>query len=114
MKKMVSVQEYSETGTFAARLGLLQRRPVTYVLDTQSTAFDTLLKLLDAKGKLLAENDDIVPNVNRNSRILFIPMEDGVYPPCGVGADGAAWPSERWDVVFALSLRHASHKSVGA
>ena len=34
--------------------------------------------LQDAKGKKLAENDDIAPN-NLNSRLLFTPEKDGVY-----------------------------------
>jgi hypothetical protein len=50
------------------------------VIEMQSRQFDTLLQLQDAKGKLLAENDDIdFANKNLNSRILFIPKEDGVY-----------------------------------
>jgi hypothetical protein len=51
----------------------------TYVIDLESTAFDTLLKLQDPKGKLLAENDDIVPGVNLNSQLIFTPPVDGVY-----------------------------------
>ena len=50
-----------------------------YVLDMESTTFDTLLQLHDAEGKLLAENDDIVPAMNLNSRIVFAPTTDGVY-----------------------------------
>ena len=50
----------------------------TYVIDMQRKAFDTFLKLEDAQGKLLAENDDISPT-NRNSRILFTPKQDGTY-----------------------------------
>ncbi len=50
------------------------------VIEMQSKQFDTLLQLKDSKGKLLAENDDIdFANKNLNSRILFIPKEDGVY-----------------------------------
>jgi serine/threonine-protein kinase len=49
-----------------------------YVIDMTSSAFDTYLKLLDPKGKLLAENDDIAPN-NLNSRIIFTPKESGTY-----------------------------------
>ena len=44
----------------------------------RSGAFDTYLKLLDAKGTLLAENDDIAPN-NLNSRIIFTPKESGTF-----------------------------------
>jgi hypothetical protein len=47
---------------------------------TARKQFDTLLRLQNAKGKTLAENDDIdLANKNLNSRILFIPKEDGVY-----------------------------------
>ncbi len=50
------------------------------VIEMRSRQFDTLLRLHDAKGKLLTENDDIdFANKNLNSRILFIPKEDGVY-----------------------------------
>jgi serine/threonine protein kinase/Tfp pilus assembly protein PilF len=50
----------------------------TYVIDMESKAFDTFLKLQDAKGKLLAENDDISPT-NQNSRIRYTAPADGVY-----------------------------------
>jgi serine/threonine protein kinase/Flp pilus assembly protein TadD len=49
-----------------------------YVINLESTAFDTLLQIKDARGKLLAENDDISPS-NLNSRILFPPPRDGFY-----------------------------------
>jgi tetratricopeptide (TPR) repeat protein len=51
---------------------------ITYVFDMRSAVFDTYLKLLDAKGTLLAENDDIAPN-NLNSRIIFTPKESGTF-----------------------------------
>ena len=51
---------------------------VAYVIDMRSAVFDTYLKLLDAKGTLIAENDDIAPN-NLNSRIIFTPKESGTY-----------------------------------
>jgi hypothetical protein len=44
----------------------------------ESKGFDTFLKLFDAQGKLLAENDDISPT-NLNSRIVFTPQQDGTY-----------------------------------
>ena len=50
----------------------------TYVIDMRSAVFDTYLKLLDTKGTLLAENDDIAPN-NLNSRIIFTPKESGTF-----------------------------------
>ena len=49
-----------------------------YIIDMHSTAFDAYLMLLDGKGKLLAENDDIAPGT-LDSRIIFTPKEDGVY-----------------------------------
>jgi hypothetical protein len=50
------------------------------VILMQSKQFDTLLRLTDAKGKLLAENDDIdYAAKNLNSRIVFVPKADGVY-----------------------------------
>ncbi len=51
----------------------------TCLIDLESSAFDTVLRLHDAKGKLLAENDDIVPGVNLHSRLIFTPKEDGTY-----------------------------------
>jgi serine/threonine protein kinase/Flp pilus assembly protein TadD len=51
----------------------------TYIFDLESTAFDPFLRLEDAQGKKLAENDDIEPGVNRNSRIIFSPKEGGTY-----------------------------------
>jgi tetratricopeptide (TPR) repeat protein/serine/threonine protein kinase len=51
----------------------------TYVFDLESTALDAFLKLHGPDGKLLAENDDIVPGVNLNSRIIFTAPADGVY-----------------------------------
>jgi tetratricopeptide (TPR) repeat protein len=49
-----------------------------YLIDMTSSAFDTYLKLLDPKGNLVAENDDIAPN-NLNSRIVFTPKETGTF-----------------------------------
>ena len=49
-----------------------------YVTDMTSAAFDTYLKLLDPKGNLVAENDDIAPN-NLNSRINYTPKETGTF-----------------------------------
>ena len=40
----------------------------TYVLDLESTQFDAYLRLEDAKGNILAENDDIGPD-NQNARL---------------------------------------------
>jgi tetratricopeptide (TPR) repeat protein len=49
-----------------------------YVIDMTSKAFDTYLKLLDPKGNLVAENDDIAPN-NLNLRIIYTPKETGTF-----------------------------------
>jgi hypothetical protein len=50
------------------------------VIEMQSKQFNTYLRLEDAKGKTLAENDDIdAAAKNLNSRILFMPKADGVY-----------------------------------
>ncbi len=49
------------------------------VIEMQSKQFDTYLRLEDAKGKTLAENDDIDLDKNLNSRIWFMPKADGVY-----------------------------------
>jgi tetratricopeptide (TPR) repeat protein len=51
----------------------------TCVIDLESPQFDTLLRLHDQKGKLLAENDDIVPGVNLNSRLYFTAPADGTF-----------------------------------
>jgi hypothetical protein len=50
----------------------------SYVLDLESSQFDTYLRLEDAKGKVLAENDDISQE-NLNSRVLFTAKHTGVY-----------------------------------
>ncbi len=50
------------------------------VIEMHSKQFDTYLRLEDAKGKTLAENDDIdLAAKNLNSRIWFMPKADGVY-----------------------------------
>jgi hypothetical protein len=51
----------------------------TYIIDLESTAFDPYLILADDQGRKLAENDDIEPPVNLNSRIVFTPQKDGSY-----------------------------------
>ena len=50
----------------------------TYIVDLESKQFDAYLRLEDAKGKVLAENDDISPT-NQNSRIVFSASKDGAY-----------------------------------
>jgi hypothetical protein len=49
----------------------------TYVIELESAAFDAFLRLEDATGKLLAENDD--SPCNQNSRLDFVPKTDGSY-----------------------------------
>ena len=51
----------------------------TYVIDLKSSHFDAFLRLVDGNGKLLAENDDVVPNVDQNSRIVFTAPKDGSF-----------------------------------
>src|SRR5262249_3569767 len=51
----------------------------TYIFDLESTAFDPTLRLEDAEGNKLAENDDIEPGVNLNSRIVYPSPLDGTY-----------------------------------
>jgi pre-peptidase len=51
----------------------------TYVIDMESSQFDTLLRLHDDKVKVVAENDDISYPDNLNSRIVFTVPADGTY-----------------------------------
>ena len=51
----------------------------TYVIEMMSTALDSYLKLHDPAGKLVAENDDIAPPNNLDSRIIYTPKAAGVY-----------------------------------
>jgi hypothetical protein len=51
----------------------------TYLIDLASSQFNTYLRLHDGQGKLLDKNDDIVPGVNLNSRLVFTPAQDGTY-----------------------------------
>jgi hypothetical protein len=56
----------------------LEARQV-YLLEMTSKDFDTYLFLNDSAGKPLAQNDDIEPGGNLNSRILYIPGKTGEY-----------------------------------
>jgi tetratricopeptide (TPR) repeat protein len=50
------------------------------VIELRSKQFDTLLRLEDPEGKLIAENDDIdIAAKNLNSRVWFMPKADGLY-----------------------------------
>jgi tetratricopeptide (TPR) repeat protein len=51
---------------------------ITYVIDLHSTAFDTHLRLLDSKGKLLTQHHEVDP-VKRDSRLILIPAREGTY-----------------------------------
>jgi hypothetical protein len=48
-----------------------------YVIDLQSAQFDSYLRLEDARGWHLAEDDDSGGNLN--ARIIFVPPQDGTY-----------------------------------
>jgi hypothetical protein len=50
----------------------------TYVVDLESAAFDAFLRLEDAAGQKLAENDDVSKD-NTNARIIFRAPADGVF-----------------------------------
>jgi hypothetical protein len=72
-------REGALTATQQAQVHILEMKAgTTYVLDLESKAFDPVLKLEDAKGTKLAENDDISPS-NLNSRILYVATRGGSY-----------------------------------
>jgi hypothetical protein len=50
----------------------------TYVIDLESEAFDTVLRLEDAAGKKLDENDDLGPG-SLNYRLIFTPPQDANF-----------------------------------
>jgi hypothetical protein len=50
----------------------------TFVIDLHSTAFDTRLRLLDHRGKLLGAHHNLAPD-NRDSRLIFTPPAAGTY-----------------------------------
>src|SRR5262249_25534277 len=51
----------------------------TYIIEMHSSEFDPYLKLLDGKGVVVAENDDIAYPDNLNSRVIFSPRQDGPF-----------------------------------
>jgi hypothetical protein len=66
---------------------------VTYVIDLHSKQFDTLLRLVNAQDQVLAQNSDVKPAEDSNSRLIFVPPQDGDYKliatralPHGTGA----------------------------
>jgi tetratricopeptide (TPR) repeat protein len=50
----------------------------TYVIDMHSTELDSYLKLLDADGKVLDEQDDLAPG-NQDARLVYTPTEGGTF-----------------------------------
>ena len=79
----------------------------TYVLDMESTAFDTYLKLFDAQNKLLAENDDISPE-NTNSQIIYTITENGIYHLVATSFQ------ERGMGAYTLTIREFRDKQLGS
>jgi serine/threonine-protein kinase len=66
---------------------------VTYVIGLHSKQFDTLLRLENAQGQVLAQNSDVKPTADSNSRLIFVPPQDCDYKliatrvyPHGTGA----------------------------
>src|SRR5438045_1301506 len=49
-----------------------------YLIELRSVDFDTFLRIEDAKGKPLAENDDI-SETDLNARLGFLPTETARY-----------------------------------
>ncbi len=64
----------------------------SYSIDMTSQRIDSYLRLEDATGKNLAEDDDSGGNLN--ARIIFRPGHDGVYRVIST-TFGAAWASSR-------------------
>jgi hypothetical protein len=58
------------------------------VFDLESTATDAFLRLEDARGKKLAENDDIEEGVNLNSHFVFTPETSGTYRLVATAIEG--------------------------
>jgi hypothetical protein len=50
----------------------------TYVIDLHSAVFDTYLKVLDSKGKLLVKDARLRPR-DRPAGLIFSPPEDGTF-----------------------------------
>jgi thiol-disulfide isomerase/thioredoxin len=63
---------------------------VSYRIDLSSKDFDTYLRLEDAGGKQLDENDDIEPGKDLNSRIEFTPPKTAEYRIIATSFDGGA------------------------
>jgi tetratricopeptide (TPR) repeat protein len=55
------------------------RQGKTYAFDLRSEQFNPYLRLTDAEGKTLAENDDREPGVSLDSRIVWTALRDGTY-----------------------------------
>jgi hypothetical protein len=76
----------------------------TYVIDMESPQFDTYLRLVDDKGKVLAENDDISPQ-NQNSRVVFTAPADGIYSIVATSFE------RRGTGVYTLTIREVGGKA---
>ncbi len=75
------------------------------IIEMRSEWFDTYLRLEDAKGKLIAENDDIdTASKNLDSRILFVPQADGIYRVIATSYQRQG----RGDYTLAVGVYHAT------
>jgi predicted Zn finger-like uncharacterized protein len=61
----------------------------TYVIDLESAAFDAWLRVLDANGTILFQNDDFN---GLNSRIVFTPNQTATYTIVTTSLDGRIGP----------------------
>jgi serine/threonine protein kinase len=66
-------------GKFIKKFEVLLTAGTPYVFELTSQKFDTYLRLLRPDGKIIAVNDDIVPDNFQMSRIDFTPAATGVY-----------------------------------
>jgi predicted Zn finger-like uncharacterized protein len=61
----------------------------TYVIDLESAVFDAWLRVLDANGAILFQNDDFN---GLNSRIVFTPNQTATYTIVATSLDGRIGP----------------------
>jgi hypothetical protein len=66
---------------------------VTYAIDLHSKQFDTLLRVENTQGQVLAQNSDVKPTEDSNAGLIFVAPQDGNYKliatrafPHGTGA----------------------------
>ena len=106
---------YTFSGTAGQRIAI----------SMNSSAFDTYLYLINSAGAVIAENDDILPGSNTNSRIpvsgfLSLPstgiftIEATSYPQNGVGGVGNYTLSLINEVICTYSISPASQQNVAA